>query len=51
MKPTEQSPDEQEQPNPPRENAEKLVIKGVITHDRLLTEIEARNPIIAHRQK
>jgi len=29
----------------------KLVIKGAITHEKLLADIEARNPIIANRHK
>lgn len=31
--------------------AGKTVIKAVVSHQRLITEIEARNPIIANRQK
>lgn len=36
---------------PSQEPGKKLVIKGVITHDRLLTAIEQRNPIVAKRDK
>lgn len=28
----------------------KLAIKSVVSHEKLLAEIEARNPIIANRQ-
>jgi hypothetical protein len=36
---------------PSQESGKKLVIKGVITHERLLTAIEQRNPIVANRDK
>jgi hypothetical protein len=34
----------------PRQDGGKCVIRGVMTHDRVLKMIEERNPIIAQRQ-
>lgn len=31
--------------------ADKLLIRGVITHERLVSWIKERNPIIAHARK
>lgn len=41
-----------DRPKPPATTEPgKLVIKSVITHERLLKMIEERNPIIAHREQ
>ncbi len=48
MEPTARSIDPTEQPAQEPKGT-KLVMKGVMTHDRIIGMVEERNPIIANR--
>jgi hypothetical protein len=50
MEPASRTQDSQVQPQAPAQ-AGKLKIEGIITHERLITWIKERNPIIAQARK
>jgi hypothetical protein len=49
MEPTVRSSDDRNEPAQPRQEAGKLVMPGVMTHERILGMIKERNPVIARR--
>jgi hypothetical protein len=49
MEPNAGDDDSQQQVIQPSPDAGKLVIKGIMTHGKLLSLIKERNPIIARR--
>ena len=51
MEPASPTKDGQVRPTEAPAQAGKLTIKGVITHERLMTKIKERNPIIARARK
>jgi hypothetical protein len=48
--PTSDRSDNHEQ-KAPRQDADKIVMRSVVSYDQLLGAIEERNPIVAQRQK
>jgi len=50
MQPNERS-DNGEQQAQPRQDADKLIMRSVVSYDQLLSMIEERNPILAKRDQ
>lgn len=49
MKPNPDNPSDRQRAADLRRNTGKLVLDGVVTHERLLRMMKERNPIIARR--
>lgn len=45
------SDDDRAQPRQQPQDADKLIMRSIISHDKLLGMIEERNPILARRQQ